>query len=53
VEVALWGQSGAFSLELTADALELVFGIAIKEGVSTFISELLFLALHVPLLQRL
>ena len=50
MEVALYGQGGAPSPELMVDALELVLGIAVKEGVSTLISELLFLTLRVPLL---
>jgi len=47
-EVALRGRGGAPSLELAADALKLVLSIAVKEGVSTLIGELLFLALRVP-----
>ena len=48
MEVVLWGRGGAPSLELTADALKLILGIAIKEGISALISELLFLTLRVP-----
>ena len=48
MEVALWGQGGTPSLELAADVLELVLSIAVKEGVSTLVSELLFLTLRVP-----
>jgi hypothetical protein len=47
-EVALWGRGGAPSPELTADALKLVLGIAVEEGISALIGELLFLILRVP-----
>ena len=47
-EVALWGRGGAPSLELAVDALKLVLGIAVKEGISTLVGELLFLTLRVP-----
>ena len=53
MEVALYGRGGAPSLELTANALELVLSIAVKEGVSILVSKLLFLILRVPLLWRL
>ena len=36
------------SLELAVDALKLVLGIAVKEGISALVGELLFLALRVP-----
>ena len=46
--VTLWGRNGAPSPELAADALKLLLSIAVKEGISALVGELLFLALRVP-----
>jgi hypothetical protein len=50
--VALWG-GGASGLELAADAFKFVLSIAVKEGISTLVGELLFITLRVPPLQYL
>ena len=49
-KVALWGQGSAPSPKLTVDVLKLILIIAVKKGVSVFISKLLFFMLHVSLL---